>query len=110
MLTSSLDYIPTGYYELMFLDTEPDIRFKELVRFYPYLSYGGFVGIHDLPRSFCKGNINPDHPEIKDWPFGPVPDEMKKLMKNGELIKFHLPSPRGMVWFYKPRKDDYVCR
>lgn len=109
-LMSSLDFKPHGEYELMFLDTEPDIRFQELVNFYPHLAGGGFVGIHDLPRNMCQGNTNPDHPEIESWPFGNIPDIMKVWLTDELLVKFHLPSPRGMVWFYKPREDDYAVR
>lgn len=105
---SSLDFKPEGDYELIFIDTEPNIRFQELVNFYTNLIPGGFVGIHDLPRNFCQGNINPDHPEIPSWPFGPLPQKIRWWLKDRSLVPFHLPTPRGMVWFYKPRGDDYV--
>lgn len=104
---SSLDFVPKQNYQMIFLDTEPGIRFAELVRFFPYLDEGGFIGIHDLPRGFCQGNINPDHPEFESWPYGPVPEQIKIWLKTGELIKFHFPNPREMTWFYKQRKDDY---
>lgn len=106
-LGSSLEYKSDKEYELIFLDTEPDIRFEELVRYEPFLKPGGFIGIHDLPRGMCQGNINTDHPEIKSWPFGDIPPEMRKLLKSGELIKIHLPAPRGLVFFYKPDPSDY---
>ena len=104
---SSLDFKPTRQYQIILLDTEPNLRFQELVNFYPYLEPGGFVFIHDLPRNFCQGNFNPDHPEIKSWPFGDLPIEIKNWLKDGDLVRFNLPSPRGMCGFYKPREDDY---
>ena len=104
---SSSEFEPKCNYELMFLDSEPPIRYGELVRFYNNLTPGGFAIIHDCPRSFCQGNVNPDHPEIKSWPFGPLNPEIKQWVKDRELIPFHLPSPRGCVIFYKSRADDY---
>ena len=100
---SSLDFAPSYKFDIMLLDTEPQIRFQELVKFYPFLEDGGYVFIHDAPRNLCQGNVNPDHPEISSWPFGDVPEEMKKL----NLVKFHFGTPRGLAGFYKPHPDDY---
>lgn len=94
-------------YDLIFIDTEPDQRWGQLVRFYPNLSLGGYVFLHDLPRGFCKGNINPDHPEFQDWPWGPVPETIKELLKDRELVPFHFPNPREMCGFYKKHPGDY---
>ncbi len=94
-------------YDLMFLDSEPNLRYHELVRFFPYLKEGGYVFIHDVPRNFTQGNVNPDHPEIASWPFGDLPREIKNWVHLDQLRVFHLPNPRGMVGFYKPRKDDF---
>jgi len=104
---SSLDFKPQHNYDLMFLDSEPEIRYREFIKFYPYLKAGGFAFIHDLPRGFCKGNINLDHPEIKDWPYGPVPKEINDWLKDGDLVKWHFPTPRDMCGFYKPHLADY---
>lgn len=109
-LTSSLDFNPIKQYQLMFLDTEPNLRFHELVKFYPYLDQGGYVFIHDTPRTLCQGNINPDHPELPSWPFGNLPDEIKQWLRTGELVKFNFPNPRGMTGFYKRAHDDYDIR
>ena len=105
--TSSLDYVPDRQYQFILLDTEPGIRFQELEKFYPFLDEGGYLAIHDLPPTFCQGNINPDHPEIKSYPFGDVPEMMQELMKSGKLVKVQLSSPRGFALFYKPRERDY---
>lgn len=106
-LMSSLDFLPSCRYQFMFLDTEPDLRFAELVKFYPYLDERGYIFIHDAPFGLCQGNVNPDHPDFKSWPFGDVPDEMKKLLGGGDLVNFYFPNPRGMAGFYKPGKDDF---
>lgn|SRR3990167_7096386 len=106
-LKSSLDFQPDKKYQLIFLDSEPQIRFAELEKFSPFLEEGGYIGIHDLPRTLCQGNINPDHPDIKSYPFGDIPPLMKELLQTGKLIKIHFPSPRGLTFFYKSRDDDY---
>lgn len=106
-LGSSLEYKADGTYEMIFLDTEPQIRFQELVNFYPHLAEGGYIFIHDLPRGLCQGNVNTDHPEIKSWPFGDLPKEIKQWEKEKKLVRFHLPAPRGLVGWYKPTKEDF---
>lgn len=100
------DYNPQHNYQLILLDTEPITRFSELVKFYDHLDPGGFLFIHDTPRTLCQGNVNTDHPEIPSWPFGNIPDRMKELVKNGELRPFHFPTPRGLVGFYKVHPED----
>ncbi len=107
LLKPSLNYQTSKMYDILFLDSEPEIRFEELMRFYDNVSPGGFIGIHDLPPTWCQGMINMDHPDIMSWPFGDVPEKMLEKMKT-ELVNFHLPTPRGMVWFYKRREEDYV--
>ena len=106
-LLSSLEFCCQHNYQMILLDTEPQIRFQELVRFYPYLDEGGYIFIHDLPRSLCQGNVNADHPEMKSWPFGDLPEEIKEWVRTDKLRVFHLPSPRGLVGFYKPYATDY---
>lgn len=106
-LVRSTEFEPKQYYDFIFLDTEPEIRFEELTKFFYHLNMGGFILIHDLPRNMSQGNVNPDHPDFKDWPFGPLPQKIKTWLKDGALVKFHMPSPRGLVCFYKPHKGDY---
>lgn len=109
ILTPSLEYyeLSNKQYDLIFLDSEPGIRFAELVRFFPYLKEGGYVGIHDLPNSLCQGNVNPDHPEMKSYPYGDLPEQIKEWLKTDKLRMIHFPSPRGLTFFYKPKENDY---
>ncbi len=93
-------------FDLVLLDTEPITRFGELVKFYDQVAPGGFIFIHDAPRSLCQGNVNPDHPEMKSWPFGDIPDQMLNYIMEGNLRQFHFPTPRGLVGFYKTHPDD----
>lgn len=105
--TSSLDFDLYWPVDFLFLDTEPNIRFQEVVKFYKNLLPGGFILLHDLPYGWCQGNVNSDHPEISSWPWGNVPDELKSLLHSDKLRAWNFPSPRGMAGLYKPRKDDY---
>lgn len=109
---SSVDeFINDGVmYDLMLIDTEPDQRWSQLDRFYAQLNPGGYVFLHDLPRGFCIGNVNPDHPDIKNWPWGEIPNHIDQLMKDRLLVPFHLPNPRSMCGFYKARSDDYEIK
>jgi len=93
--------------ELMFLDSEPYFRFQELRRFYSRLTPGGFVFIHDTPRDLCQGNVNPDHPEFKSWPFGDINKDVHDWVLDHDLVPFFFGSPRGMCGFYRKDKRDY---
>ena len=107
-LISSLDFNPEGVYEFMFLDTEPQIRFAELVKFYPHLVEGGYVFIHDLEGHLGQEDIrNPDHPDFKYWPWGELPREIQKWLREDQLRMMSFPNPRGMVGFYKVKGKDY---
>lgn len=104
---NSLEYDLEYNCEMMFLDSEPYLRFNELRRFYPRLLPGGFVFIHDTPRNLCQGNFNPDHPTFKSWPFGDINQEVHEWVLDHELTPFHFPTPRGLVGFYRRHYDDY---
>ena len=91
-------------YQFIFLDTEPQTRFEELIKFYDSLEPGGFVFIHDLHRHMHQ-IPNKDHGFA--WPYGVLPEKIKKLVKDGWLRPMHFPTPRGLTGFYKPHIDDY---
>src|SRR5688572_5312530 len=75
-------YQTTDKFQLILLDTEPQTRFAELVNFYDNLDEGGFVFIHDLHRHMHQ-IPNSDHGFA--WPFGAIPEEMKKLVADDKL-------------------------
>jgi len=101
---SSEDYVPDRKFEMIFLDSEPWLRFLELVRFLPSLKEGGFVLLHDLPNHMFQMPI-----EGKDfgWPWGKIPQEIVNLVKDKQLVPIYFPSPRGMTMLYKPTPADY---
>ncbi|MCR4285071.1 MAG: class I SAM-dependent methyltransferase [archaeon] len=106
--TDSLQFKPMRNYQFMFLDTELNLRFKELVNFFPNLDEGGYIFVHDMPRSLCQGNVNPDHPDFKNWPVGELPPEFIELVKSGKLKSFYFAGARGLVGFYKSHGEDFI--
>lgn len=98
-------YEPSVKFQLILLDTEPQTRFAELVKFYPHLDEGGFVFIHDLHRHMHQ-IPNVEHGFA--WPYGPIPQEMKDLVTSGKLRPFHFSTPRGFTGFYKTSGKDFV--
>jgi len=91
-------------YKLILLDTEPQTRFAELIKFYDHLEEGGFVFIHDLHRHMHQ-IPNEDHGFA--WPYGKIPNEMTALVWQDRLRPFHFSTPRGLTGFYKPHSQDY---
>lgn len=91
-------------YQFMLLDTEPQIRFGELVRFFSILSSGGYVFIHDLHRHMHQ---IPNEQHGFAWPYGVIPCEIRNWVKDGELRPFHFSTPRGLTGFYKVSTEDY---
>lgn len=96
---ASLDFEPSNMYELMFLDSEPHLRFAELVKFYDHLSPGGFVLIHDLHNHLGQQ-------EGHESPFGRLPTELSNWIIAGSLKPWYFPNPRGMVGFQKRKAGD----
>lgn len=95
---------PTEKYKLILLDTEPQTRFGELLKFYDNLEEGGFVFIHDLHPHMHQ---IPNEEHGFAWPFGEIPAKMLELVRTGKLRPMHFPTPRGLTGFYKPASGDY---
>ena len=91
-------------YNLILLDTEPQTRFEEFIKFWDYLIEGGFVFIHDLNRHMHQLPVE-DHEW--GWPFGKVPEFMTSLVRRREALPWHFPTPRGITGFYKAAEVDF---
>lgn len=98
------DFKAEGEYGFILLDTEPQTRFAEFEKFYPYLKDGGFVFIHDLHRHMHQ---IPNMEHGFAWPFGILPTFLRERVHDGSVKPFHLPTPRGLCGFYKTSKEDY---
>lgn len=102
---SSLAHVPTQGYDLILCDTEPQIRFQEVVKFFPNLHEGGFIFVHDLHRHMSQ---EPNEEHGFGHPFGKLPEEIKNWVKSRKLRPIHFPTPRGFMGFYKVSRDDYA--
>lgn len=91
-------------YQFIFLDTEPQLRFNEFIRFWDNLEDGGYLFIHDLHRHMHQIE-NKEHGFA--WPFGLVPAFINALIDSGAVRLFHFPTPRGITGFYKVHHEDY---
>jgi predicted O-methyltransferase YrrM len=90
---------PPYLYDMLFLDSEPQYRFAELVKMFHKLKAGGYAFIHDLHHHMSQvGGCQP---------FGKLPTEILEWLREDELRLFHFPNPRGMVGFYKVAAGDY---
>lgn len=104
LLMDVKDFTPTETYKLIFLDTEPQTRFSELLKFFPSLEAGGFIFIHDLHQHMHQ---IPNQEHGFAWPYGKLPDEIINLVTEDKLRPMHFETPRGLTGFYKPHPNDY---
>jgi len=91
-------------YDFILLDTEPQTRFEELIKYFDCLKPGGYIFIHDLHRHMHQ---IPNEEHGFAWPFGEIPEQIKSWVKDGELRPMHFSTPRGFTGFYKPSPSDY---
>lgn len=92
------------HYDIILLDTEPELRFGELIRYMPSLAEGGYVFIHDLHRHMHQ---IPNEEHGFAWPYGKLPEQIVQWVNDGILRPFHFPTPRGLTGFYKVKAEDY---
>jgi predicted O-methyltransferase YrrM len=88
-------------YDIVFLDTEPKLRFSEFDQFFRNVRPGGFIFIHDLHANLAYGNYNPDHPTFLHWPYGDFREKMGDYIKNHDFQTISFPTPRGLSMFQK---------
>lgn len=101
------NFEPIVKYDFILLDTEPQTRFAEFIKFYPYLKEGGYIFIHDLHRHLHQ---IPNEEHGFAWPFGIMPKHITDMVLGGSVSVFHLPTPRGITGFYKVSDLDYKFR
>ena len=91
-------------YQMALLDTEPQLRFAEFVRYFDYFTEGGYIFIHDLHRHLGQVE-NKEHGFA--WPWGRLPGNMKRRMEEGQVRPFYFSTPRGLSGFYKVSPEDF---
>ena len=89
----SLDYVPDRMFDFLWLDSEPEYRYKELIRFWPNIAPGAVICIHDLNDLNCKM-------------FGRMPDVLKERMLRGELRALTFRKGWALSILQKARDDD----
>ena|GEM_PF-6341551 len=99
----SLKYGSKGPWDVLFLDSEPHLRFDEVVRYYPHLSAGGFIFIHDLHPNLSLSGVVIDG--MEHWPYGDFRPKFGELLKDYSLQTFSFRTPRGFTVFQKADQD-----
>lgn len=92
--------IPKGLeIDLLFLDSEPQFRFDEFLRFWDKVSPGGFIVIHDLHPSL--GHHGQTYHGVYDWPYGNWEKKLSRFVKDYDVQVSHFLTPRGLTIFQK---------
>jgi hypothetical protein len=99
----SLTYQPTGAIDMLLLDTEPDIRFKEFDKYFKWLAEGGLTLIHDLNVSLGYNRIKMHG--MEHWPFGSFKPYLGGLLLQHKLQVFNMFTPRGLTILQKSHPD-----
>lgn len=107
-LQPSLEAEVVGLIDLLFLDSEPQYRFDEFIKFWPQVTPGGIIAMHDLHPSL--GHHGQTHHGVYDWPYGNWEPKLGEYIKNLDVQLIHVPNPRGMVLFQKTRTTDENIR
>ena len=85
--------------DLLFLDSEPQLRFDEFIKFWPQVKDGGFILIHDLHPSM--GHHGQTYHGTYDWPYGDFREKLGSFLKERKVQTIHFPTPRGFTLFQK---------
>lgn len=95
---------PSCMFDILFLDSEPGLRFKELKKFYQYVLPGGFIIIHDLHPHLGQISSQPNY-----WPYGDYKPHFGDLIKEHKLVIVNFRTPRGLTVFqkYDPEFESY---
>lgn len=97
-------YQTDDLFDILFLDSEPILRFDEFVKFFKNVKPGGLIIIHDLHKHLSYNSFNSDLPDFKHWPYGSFVEKLGSYMLTNEIQTFSFGTPRGITLFQK--KDD----
>lgn len=103
-LKPSLKYQPAEgtLYDLLFLDSEPQLRFDEFVKYWDFLRPGGYIVIHDLNDQM--GHHGQTHHGEYDWPYGDFRVKLGPFIRDGRVNIISFDNPRGMTMFQKTKE------
>jgi predicted O-methyltransferase YrrM len=94
-----LNFKTDSMFDIIFLDTEPHLRFDEFTRYYDNLKDGGIIIIHDL-HPHLSYNLNYIN-DVQHWPYGDFRPKIGKFIKEHSVQTFSLNTPRGLTVFQK---------
>ena len=108
-LQSALDfYCGDLQFDMLFLDSEPQLRFNEFIKFWPNLKPGGLIAIHDLHPSM--GHHGQVYHGQYDWPYGDWREKLGQYVKNHQVQVIHPLTPRGLSIFQKTAPNFEVTK
>jgi predicted O-methyltransferase YrrM len=101
-LISALKYQPEGLsYDVLFLDSEPQLRFNEFVKYWPNLRDGGYIIIHDLNDQLGHNDLTQHG--MYDWPWGDWREKLGPFVERGDVNVISFDNPRGLTMFQKTK-------
>ncbi len=93
-------------FDFAFFDSEPNLRFDEVLYFWNKIKPGSIFGIHDLHSDLGLHYASWEGMKYFSWPYGDYRKKLGDLIKNHEVQVFSMPSPRGFTLFQK-RADNF---
>lgn len=108
LLLSSDAHTPAEGIDLLFLDSEPHLRFNEFLRYWKYVQNGGFILVHDLhPHLGHTGQIVNG---MYDWPYGDFRETIGHYIRRHQVQTVSFRTPRGFTLFQKAADDFSATR
>lgn len=103
-----LNFDSDVHFDMLFLDSEPQLRFDEFIRFWPNVIPGGFILIHDLHSSM--GHHDKIYHDVYDWPYGDFRIKLGPFIKNLDITWIHFKTPRGLSMFQKSSSEFFATK
>jgi predicted O-methyltransferase YrrM len=108
-LQASQSFMPTtDTIDLLFLDSEPQYRFDEFIRFWPWVPIGGLIIIHDMNNKLGRSGIEAHG--MVDWPYGDFREKLGPFIKRYDVQVFSFATPRGLTIFQKTSNEFEATR
>lgn len=108
VLKPSLELEWSSPIDFLFLDSEPQLRFDEFVKYFPLVTQGGLIIIHDLHPSM--GHHGQTYHGQYDWPYGFWANKLSSYVEKNFVQIIHAPNPRGMTIFQKTKPDWEISK
>jgi hypothetical protein len=90
--------------DFLFLDSEPQYRFEEFERFWPYVRENGYIAIHDLGENLgfhdSLYEVSPTE-KVYSWPYGDFKVRLGPYIQRHDVQLITFQTPRQMVLFQK---------